>query len=170
MTPFDDSPSFNHQQARIADLEAHLARLSTEVADLAAALAANTEPCDTPARPEDPKPVYDTATDWVEHYFCIVFARSIGGETRWCPRWAEHPEAVTRLNALWRSWETLRLDPNLGIATWLTSYADAQLPILLGRAGPFTQCSAERHQALQRLQIEDPTGLPTCRTFPMTGQ
>jgi len=57
----------------------------------------------------------------------------------------QHAEALTRLEALWRSWETLRLDPNLGIATWLTNYLDPQLAALTSRIGTFAQCTQERH-------------------------
>ena len=74
-----------------------------------------------------------------------MFARSVGGDVRWCSEWRKHPEALTRLEALWRSWEALRLDPNLGIATWLTSYLDPQLVALTSRAGVFAQCTPDRH-------------------------
>jgi hypothetical protein len=67
-------------------------------------------------------------------------------DARWCPCWAEHPEAVLRLEALWRSWETLRLDAHLGIATWLTSFLDPLVTALTGRRGPFAQCGSGRHQ------------------------
>ena len=81
----------------------------------------------------------------MDEYFTVVFARPVGGEIRWCSHWSEHPEALTRLEALWRAWETLRLDPNLGIATWLTNYLDPQLVALTSRAGTFAQCTPDRH-------------------------
>ena len=80
-----------------------------------------------------------------------LFARSVGGEIRWCNQWQEHPEALTRLEALWRSWEALRLDTALGVATWLTSYLDPQLATLFGRSGTFTQCTPARHVACSQL-------------------
>ena len=58
---------------------------------------------------------------------------------------ARTPEARLRLEALWRSWEALRLDPALGIATWLTNYADPQLAALLHRSGTFARCTPDRH-------------------------
>ena len=128
--------------ARLAELEAVIAQLRAEVLDLSAALAHG-------GAVNDPQkavpPVYGSLDAWVEEYFCVVFARPIGGEIRWCPQWRDHPEAVTRLEALWRSWEALRLDPNLGIATWLTNFLDPQLGQLLSRSGTFGQCSDARH-------------------------
>lgn len=149
MTQLDDAPAGLTDDGRLLELEAQIARLSGDLADLAAALTAP----GTDDRPtvDDPVPVYPTLTDWVEQYFCVNFARSIGGETRWCPRWAEHPEAVIRLEALWRSWETLRLDANLGIATWLTSFLDPQLTGLMSRSGPFNACNSSQHQPLPTL-------------------
>ena len=45
-------------------------------------------------------------------YFLPMFRRPLGGEFRWCPQWWAHPEAVSRLTALWRSWEAFRLEPS----------------------------------------------------------
>jgi hypothetical protein len=75
-----------------------------------------------------------------------TFGRPIGGEIRWCAQWREHAEAIGRLEALWRSWEALRLDPGMCMATWLTNYLDPQLAVLLGRGGPFAQCNVDRHE------------------------
>jgi hypothetical protein len=74
-----------------------------------------------------------------------MFIRPLGGEFRWCPQWWRHPEAVTRLTALWRAWEVFRLEPATGIADWLRDHLDHQLPILLGPRGPFFQCDRREH-------------------------
>jgi hypothetical protein len=146
--------------ARVDELTAHLARLTSDVEDLACALLPTdlTIPDDGapdagPATPESNapaeavKPVYLRLEDWVDQYFLPTFRRPIGGEIRWCTHWQEHPEAITRLEALWRSWETLRLDPNLGIAIWLTNYLDPLLATLLSRSAAFAQCTPDRHSA-----------------------
>ena len=39
----------------------------------------------------------------------------------------------------------MRLQPGTGMATWLRDHLDHQLPILLGRSGPFAQCSEDEH-------------------------
>ena len=70
-------------------------------------------------------------------HFVPMFRRPLGGEFRWCAQWYEHAEAITRLTALWHAWEALRLQPGTGMATWLRDHLDHQLPVLLGRTGPF---------------------------------
>ena len=39
----------------------------------------------------------------------------------------------------------MRLQPGTGIANWLRDHLDHQLPVLLGRSGPFAQCSEDEH-------------------------
>lgn len=129
--------------ARVDELAALVARLSAELEDFAAVV--NIAGDATDGRPTVQTPMYDTLDAWVRDYFAPMFSRPIGGEIRWCPRWQEHAEAVSRLESLWRAWESLRLEPALGMVTWYSSYLDQQLPVLLGRSGPFSQCSAERH-------------------------
>lgn len=93
------------------------------------------------AGPQDvPEPVFESVEDWVAGYFLPMFRRPVGGEFRWCPRWWAHPEAVSRLTALWRSWEAFRLEPTSGISDWYAGHLDHHLPILLGSRGPFFQC------------------------------
>ncbi len=126
---------------RVDDLAAQVARLSSELADVAAAVFSRPP---TKSHQSD-EPMYDTLDDWVSEYFAPTFGRPIGGELRWCAQWGEHAEAVTRLEALWRSWESLRLEPALGMATWLTHHLDPQLTALLSRSGTFAQCQPDRH-------------------------
>jgi hypothetical protein len=92
-----------------------------------------------------PQPVYRSAEEWVTSHFLPMFRRPLGGEFRWCAQWWRHAEAITRLTALWHSWEALRLQPGTGMATWLRDHLDHQLPVLLGRAGPFAMCSEDEH-------------------------
>jgi hypothetical protein len=96
-------------------------------------------------RDEPPDPVYASVADWVTGQFLPVYRRPIGGEFRWCPKWWLHAEAITRLTALWQSWEAMRLQPGTGTANWLRDHLDHQLPLLLSRSGPFAQCSVTEH-------------------------
>lgn len=91
---------------------------------------------------------------WVGSFFAVTFARSTGGEHRWCPRWAEHPEAVFRLQALHRAQLMLRAESQMGDATWLRDYLDPQLGVLLSARGPFALCSRDRHDLLLPLPSE----------------
>ena len=92
-----------------------------------------------------PEPLYASVQDWVSEHFLPMYRRPLGGEFRWCPQWWRHAEAITRLTALWQSWEAMRLQPGTGTASWLRDYLDHQLPVLLGRGGPFAQCSEDEH-------------------------
>jgi hypothetical protein len=103
-----------------------------------------------PAQPagnkdDAPEPVYDTVQSWVTRHFLPIYRRPLGGEYRWCPQWWRHAEAITRLTALWQSWEAMRLQPGTGIANWLRDHLDHQLPVLLGRGGPFAHCHEDEH-------------------------
>ena len=61
--------------------------------------------------------------------------------TSWCAKWWEHAEAITRLEALWESWEKHRLEPGTGMATWWRDFADHHMAVLTDRdAGPFFKC------------------------------
>jgi Domain of unknown function (DUF4913) len=111
--------------------------------DVAPVVAPGTEPADDA---EAPEPVYTAVEDWVIDYFLPMFRRTLGGEYRWCARWWQHGEAISRLTALWHAWEVLRLQPGTGIASWYRDYLDHQLPILMGARGPFYQCSETAHR------------------------
>jgi hypothetical protein len=99
---------------------------------------------------------YDNLDSWVEQFFAVTFTRSLGGEWRWCPRWREHPEAVFRLDALWRSYETLRREGGMGTAVWLRDHLD-QYGALLSARGPFALCTVNRHEVMNPLPVSDST-------------
>nr|WP_232234197.1 DUF4913 domain-containing protein [Micromonospora chokoriensis] len=50
--------------------------------------------------------------DYLAHVVERRLAFGPTSENNWCLRWWAHPEAISRLYALWRAWETLRVsDP-----------------------------------------------------------
>ena len=54
-------------------------------------------------------PYFATLPEWIEQWLLPVYRRSVRGHERvWCPEWWRHPEAVARLDALWRAWEHLQ--------------------------------------------------------------
>lgn len=87
---------------------------------------------------------YRSVQDWVAGHFSPIYVRPIGGAHRWCAQWWRHPEAIIRLEALWRSWETRRVQP-LGMEGWVREQLDHHLPQLMGPQGPFASCTPERH-------------------------
>jgi uncharacterized protein DUF4913 len=78
----------------------------------------------------------------------------------WCPSWFRHAQALSRLDAVWRAWEHLRLDPALGISNWWTNYADPNMRALMDPvSGPFARC-VNGHQDNEPLPTDQvPDGL-----------
>jgi hypothetical protein len=98
--------------------------------------------------PAPPRLVYTTVDDFVRDFVCQVFRRNVGPQAplRWSATWWESAEAIMRLEAMWRSWEHLRLDPALGVSAWLREHADYHLSLLMAKDGPFkTSQDTARH-------------------------
>ena len=71
-----------------------------------------------------------------------MYARRVGPSNasfRWAARWWEYSEALARIDALWRAWEHLRLNPATGPSMWWIVHADHHMPILLSPDGPFAR-------------------------------
>jgi len=99
-----------------------------------------------PDTPTPPPLYYAHLEDFVGDYLTQFYRRSTSGHTTaWCPEWWRHPEAVIRLEALWRAWEHLRLDPATGMSVWLRDHADHHMAVLLSPDGPFKGCEATGH-------------------------
>lgn len=97
-------------------------------------------PPDVPQSGEGSEPTcyYGSVDEFVREYLCHVYKRRIDGRHRlWAGRWWQYEEAVNRLTALWRAWESLRLDPDTGMSTWWRDHADYHMAILMSPDGPF---------------------------------
>ena len=81
---------------------------------------------------------------------------SYGG--RWCSRWWEHPEAVTRLSALWEAFEVMRNEPPPSLSTWIKDHLDAHMAALTQIHGVFHNCDVNRHVHESKEAWE--TGIP----------
>lgn len=94
-------------------------------------------------QPDDtPQPYYGSVDEFVRDYLRHVYRRRIDGRNRcWAGRWWEHPEAVIRLEALWRSWEHLRLDAATGMSVWWRDHVDHHMAVLIDPDGPFSQAT-----------------------------
>ena len=113
------------------------------------------------------QPVFASLEEFVADYLLVLYRRAVSGQARtWCGQWWRHPEAWVRLDALWRSWEYLRLDPATGISVWLRDHADPHMSVLLSAEGPFRACKPDEHssRALAALPsspipagVQDPT-------------
>lgn len=70
-----------------------------------------------------------------------VYRRSTRGQARvFCPEWWKHPEAVARMDALWRAFEQLRQDPGIGMSVFWRDHVDHHMSVLLDADGPFKGC------------------------------
>jgi len=109
---------------------------------------------------DEPQLYYSSVDVFVREFLAPVYRRSLeGGRTRtWCPQWWRHAEAITRLDALWRAWEHLRLDPATGMSVWLRDHADHHMAVLMDPDGPFKGCAPEKGHSdrLASLPVEDP--------------
>lgn len=96
---------------------------------------------------------------FVQNFLVKVQARPVrdGLALHWCSQWWDHPEAVSRLEALWKAFEVLRRDPGTGAATWWRDYADPTMAALSDAAGTFAKCSDTSHALPPDLPMEQPS-------------
>jgi hypothetical protein len=102
------------------------------------------------------EPAFATLDGFVSVYLLqVVEGRENAGGSRWCARWWAHPEAVTRLHALWQAWEYARahLGP-AGMSTWWRDTLDFQFTTLLDPHGPFGRCGPADHRDPVPLPVE----------------
>lgn len=103
----------------------------------------------------EPSNRYADVFEFVEDHLVHVYARPTenAAAIRWCPRWHHHPEALARLTALWKAFETLRTDPGTGMSIWWLEHADPTMTALTAHDGPFRDCGPGEHR--------NPPTLPT---------
>ncbi len=92
------------------------------------------------SEPEAPRLYFGSVDEFVRDYLCQVYRRQVGGVNArriWAGRWWQYDEAVIRLEALWRAWEHLRLDPSTGMSVWWRDHADHHMPALFDVDGAF---------------------------------
>lgn len=102
-----------------------------------------------PAEDDKPANFYPDVYAFVGEFLAEMFAHKVSDALtswRWCSHWFLHVEAVARLEALWKAWETLRLDPGTGSSVWFRDHADPAMAALTGPQGPFAQCSDTSHR------------------------
>lgn len=92
-----------------------------------------------PADADEPSLHYGSVDEFVREHLRVVYRPRIDGKNRlWSAQWWKYPEARIRLEAIWRAWEHLRLDPATGVSVWWRDHADYHLNVLMSPAtSPF---------------------------------
>jgi hypothetical protein len=93
-------------------------------------LAGNAAAPGTPARAT----YYPDMFSWVEEWLLPHWAHR---KENWSDTWWEYPEALSRLEAVWRAWEFLRLDGALGMSVFWRDHLDPHMRALTAPDGPF---------------------------------
>jgi hypothetical protein len=114
-----------------------------------------------------PELVYANAVDFFADLMAQSYVREVneGAAFAWCPEWYKHPEALIRMEAIWRAWEHLRLEPALGVSTWWLNHADPHMRILMDTEGPFKKCAYDGHKTPARDRTTLPHKTPEAGIF-----
>lgn len=83
---------------------------------------------------------YGSVDEWMRRWMLPTYRRiTKGGQggVLWRADWWRSAEALSRLDAMWRAWEHLRLDPATGMSVWWRDHADPHMGVLLSADGPF---------------------------------
>jgi hypothetical protein len=114
------------------------------------------------AEPEaaaQPTLVFGSVDEFVRMKLLPGYSRPVGPsnrqQRRWSAQWWKNAEAVSRLEALWRSWEHLRLDGATGSSVWWRDHLDYHMGILMAADGPFAD-SGDTNQDNGELPYEEP--------------
>ncbi len=99
----------------------------------------DTEGQTTPKLPDSSQMQYPSVYEFydgvVKH---LLRDRLIGPRhQRWSASWWNSPEAQMRMDAIWRSYESLKDDPATGLSVWFKDHFDPHMNVLTSDAGPF---------------------------------
>ncbi|WP_231567706.1 DUF4913 domain-containing protein [Sinomonas humi] len=96
-----------------------------------------------------PELFYPNLAEFVRNKLAVTYRRqrNVQGGITWCRQWWKHAEAISRLEALWRAWEHLRLEGTTGMSVWWRDHADHHIQRLQPRQRPPRQA---RPPALRR--------------------
>lgn len=106
----------------------------------------------------EPELYFGSVDEWVRGFLLPTYRRRVTGMGQgltWRADWWRSAEAISRLDALWRAWEHLRLDPALGMSVWWRDHADHHLAVLMSPEGPFKD-SQDRCEADEPLPYTVP--------------
>ncbi|WP_223840499.1 DUF4913 domain-containing protein [Saccharopolyspora pogona] len=104
---------------------------------------------------EPAEPMFANVEAWVTQWLAPMIRRPLTGDTTWCPQWWQHPEAILRLEALWRAWEFLRTDGTVGMSVFVRDHLDPHLNFLMNRElSPLSKCRKGHQGQEDQLPVE----------------
>lgn len=100
------------------------------------------------AAPIEPQLYFGSVDEFVREKLIYTYSRRVGpkGQFRWDENWWMYPEAISRLDALWRAWEALRLEGTFGMSAWWRDHADHHMRMLMAPDGVFAASRSENAQ------------------------
>lgn len=114
---------------------------------------------DSPETAEPSTLVFGSVDEFVREQLRVTYSRVVGpggrAQRRWAAQWWKYPEAIARLEALWRSWEHLRLDGAIGSSVWWRDHLDHHMAVLMSVDGPFAE-STDQNRPGDPLPYEAP--------------
>jgi Domain of unknown function (DUF4913) len=98
--------------------------------------------------PVEPQLHFGSVDEFVREKLIYTYSRRVGpnGQFRWDENWWMYPEAISRLDALWRAWEALRLEGTFGMSAWWRDHADHHMRMLMAPDGVFAASRSENAQ------------------------
>ncbi|WP_420162356.1 DUF4913 domain-containing protein [Nocardiopsis sp. CNT-189] len=124
-------------------------------------------PLDEEAEQDQAELYFGSVDEFVREYITPLYRRKVSarGQRRWSAEWWTNPEAIARLESLWRAWENLRLDGGTGMSTWWRDHADHHMSALFDPDGPFAASTDENKLGEPLPYTPPPPGLfPDART------
>lgn len=111
---------------------------------------------------------YGNVNEFVtDRFVYFVSSPSAASGRVWCPEWYRHAEALSRLDSVWRAWESLRWDGGLGMSNWWLHHADPHVRALLDPVtGPFVNCGDGHRDPVPLPVMQAPDALFTDQRGP----
>lgn len=109
-----------------------------------------------------PQPRFATVDLFVEQFVLPNWVhRYVAKNVRWCDRWFEHAEAITRFEAMWEAFEVMRQQPAPSYSTWLRDHFDVHMRTLTDPDGVFHECDVKEgvHKAGPAWKVQIPEGM-----------
>lgn len=105
-----------------------------------------------------PEPIYADVAAFVTGWLAPRSERL----PAWCDSWWLHPLALTRLRALWQSWEVANAEGGAAISKWLIYDYDHHITKLTTKGGPFHECHNSHHRTGQNTipRVPEATDIP----------